>query len=81
MSSEALKERLLRTLDVESMGDHRIYNWCMDHLKSHEEVKQFMVSELGYATWEVNKIRARKRYRHAKWLLLKETQFNSANKI
>lgn len=59
----ALKTRLINTLEVESMGDTKIYNYLMNHLDhNHNLVKSFMVNHLGYDAWMVNKIRWHKQY-------------------
>lgn len=76
---DTLKSRLNKTLDVEPMGPTRIYNYLLEILESHDEVKDFMINQLGYKNWFVNKIKWHQEY--CKKRYQQELQFKSANNI
>lgn len=66
-----LKERILKTIKVDNLGDTRIFNLAKSFIGDKEKTIDFMVNELGYELWYINKIIYIQEYNRKQYLLTK----------
>ncbi len=72
-----LKEQVLTSIKYDGIGDTRIYNLCKEQLGA-KRAKRFMVDQLGYEAWYVNKLIYIQNYNKNNYKLKK---LNRANNI
>ena len=71
MDLAKLKERILNTIKVDNLGDTRIFNLAKSFIGDKQKTVLFMVNELGYELWYINKIIYIQEYNRKKYLLSK----------
>lgn len=76
LNQKALIQGILNLVNINNIGDTRIYNFLMNKMNDHNQVCDFMTKSLGYEKWYVNKIAYNQKYSKEKYKKL-----NSANNI
>lgn len=77
MQHETIKQKVLNQLEMDPMGDTRLWKYLLDKLGSEEAVREFLSKE-GYPNWLLNKIPKMIEHRKKRYQMQK---LNSANNI